>query len=213
MKNSEFLLVFGLFEVQTPGHSTTHVVFCCLGSLFSGFSKRKIMGQFTWFTLSTGGDLGVLGECIFVRQKTGPLKLAACAWKWMVGILVSFWDALFFRCYVSFRECRVKVDQHKTTVSRSQRIKGTGICTYIYHQNQLDYIWVGLKRRKKTSTLRDPGSTENPPYQWYCKELSINYNPSASFAGCGHPKSKGTTPMPIQERPGLQVFCWDHDGW
>ena len=51
-----------------------------------------------------------------------------------------------------------------------------------------------------------PGSTENPPYQWYCKELSVNYNPSASFAGCGHWKSKGTTPMPTQERPGLQVF-------
>ena len=25
--------------------------------------------------------------------------------KWMVGILVSFWDGLFFRCYISFREC------------------------------------------------------------------------------------------------------------
>ena len=36
------------------------------------------------------------------ETNTAPYSI----WKWMVGIPVSFWDGLFFRCFVSFTECK-----------------------------------------------------------------------------------------------------------
>ena len=42
---------------------------------------------------------------IFEVQELPSLKLTARTSKWMVGILVSFWDGAYFMGYVSFREC------------------------------------------------------------------------------------------------------------
>ena len=61
-------------------------------------------------------DIQIPGENQRLNPQTSPekafkgskhlpsLKLTACTWKWMVGILVSFWGRPIFRGYVSFRE-------------------------------------------------------------------------------------------------------------
>ena len=48
------------------------------------------------------------------QEWESPLWNQHRAWKWMVGILVSsFWDGLFFRGYVRFRECSGMLEIHE----------------------------------------------------------------------------------------------------
>ena len=68
------------------------------GTSISHLGKRKIVFK------SAGWEKDILSQKLTVRT-----------WKWMVEILLSFWDGLIFRGYISFRECSPFWHQHLFT--------------------------------------------------------------------------------------------------
>ena len=61
----------------------------------------KVCGMVSWHPVKEPYGTQT-GRC----RDIPSLKLTARTWKWMVGRLVSFWDALFQVRTVSFRECK-----------------------------------------------------------------------------------------------------------
>ena len=65
------------------------IPYTCSKTAFLGFYRLNFAGCAWDFFL---GDSPIKTEC---RFKVPSLKLTVRTWKWMIGILVSFWDCLF----------------------------------------------------------------------------------------------------------------------
>ena len=104
--SASFLHLFYIFLFQTPAVNVNHWLHPNLPKPIE-VQTHPLRGLTSEAADVSWQLLGWMADLLSVIGMVPSLKLTVRTWKWMVGILVSFWDGLFSGAMLNFREGKI----------------------------------------------------------------------------------------------------------